>query len=433
MKIVLVILVILILFLIILNSIKIKEKYDNMANINTFLSCGRNLVFPYYTNLNKPISKRSLVDNKIISKISGNCFYANDNVDDANLALVSEDFINHYFKKSCYTLKFSSFKINKTEILITFDTKLFNDKENMLNFLLLNPVFIEFVYQDSVSQSYLITPPQPSDSISFDSFMDKLTLKFNRITNNHDSIIFNFANKIIDDNYFKNKNTFSVWVYYTDKIKAESNYLNMSNLTVNKWDVYKYVNIYDEGSQSLFESSIVKFYNNNITPVFTTSMVIDLNEKPESKLIAKMFVDNGYYVAGKDNCDNNIFSIMFDDKSSTLYLISGDRKDCGYANGISFKVPLTSVNVNFSIGPNQRNAYIYWNDKNLNKQFIYLKKWKCLNITGKQYSVNSDNNDFNTIFTSTNKDLYPLNGIKLVFSSDVKTIDKFELGYSTFN
>lgn len=428
MKIILTILVILIISLILLNLMKTTEKYDNMANINTFLACGRNLVFPYYTNLNKSISKRSLVDNTIIPTISSNCFYSDDNINDSNLALVSENFINHYFKKSCYTLKFDSFKINKNQVSLTLNTKSLNDKENILKFLLLNPVFIEFCYQDSVSQAYLLSSTS-KDSISFDSFMNQLKLKFNRITNNHDSIIFDFTKKKIDSNYFKNKNTISIWVYYTDKIKDETNYLNVNNLNINSWDDYKYINVYDERSQSPFENNILKFYNNNITPVFTTNLVIDLNEKPESKLIAKMFVDNAYYVAGKDNCDNNIFSIMFDDKSSKLHLLTGDRKDCGYTNSISFKVPLSSINMTFSIGPNQRNAYMFWNDEKLNKQFIYLRKWKCLDISGKYSHTNSNDDDFNTIFTSTNKDLYPLNTIKLLFSSGVKNINKIEMGY----
>lgn len=419
------------LFIIILTlfiSNKKIEKYDNITYIKTLTGCGRNIVFPYYNNLRKTISSRALVNNDIKSKILGNCYFSDDNIDNDNLSLINEDFINYYFKKICWTSAIKRYNFNNNDVYITFDTENSINKENMINFLLLNPLFVEFIFPTNISVTYLINPIQEG-SMSFDSYMKELTLKFVPVTNSCDTFIFNTNKNKIDKNYFNNKSIIQFWIYYTEKIKNETNVFDKSDFNKNE------IIYFDGQYRTNFMNTIYKFYNNNATPPITIKYNIllkDIINNRNKVLISKMYIDNGYYVSGPDNCGNNIFSIIFDPLSKLLYILTGTRDDCGYKTGISLKITTAlSIDLSFTIGGNQKNVYVSWNDEKLNTQFIYVKKWNCITNFNSKCDENVYNNDddFNKIFTNPDKNAYPLSTIKLTNSSYVKNVNLIELGY----
>lgn len=415
MKIIITILFIIMLYILYFNISKI-ENFQEPIYINSLASCGRKLIYPYYRSMNLFVSDRALTDNSNNSL----CYYDINNNNDNNYALVKDDFIDYYIKKKCYTLtNISSYNINND--IITFTIKAHNKME-ILNFLLLHPLFIEFNFNNDISLPYLFL--NKDNIINYSSNMKTINLYFGLIKNQNDGMSFNMKKKPIENSFLKGKNSIDIWVYYTDKIKNDSNYISSKIIQ----------NIYSPTGTSMFMETIRKYYKNNIIPPFTINLIINLKEKIEKKLIVKMLITNGYHKSGKDNCDNNIFSLMFDNKQNTLSLIQGNRNGCGYDNSLTLKIPLTVLNITLTISNNQTIMFIYWNDKNLDKQFIYVKKMTCVDYnTYNNSNTINNNNDYNTIFSSNDKKNMELKDIMLLTSKNVKNINSVELGYIIYS
>lgn len=415
MKIVLVILLIIMIYIIYFNISKI-EQFQEPIYINSIASCGRKIIFPYYRNMNLFVQNRALTDTDNNSL----CYYNQNNIDDNNYALIKDDFIDYYIRKKCYSFNnIKSFNIDNNIVSLTIEI---SDKLEILNFLLLHPLFIEFNFNNDTSLPYLFL--NKDNLINFSSNMKTITLYFGLITNGSDGMSFDMKKTSITTSFLRNKKSVSIWIYYTDKIKNNTNYINDKITSV----------IYTPTGSSLFMDTLRKYYKNNIIPPFTINLIINLKEPLQKKLIAKMLVVNGYYKAGTDDCDNNIFSLMFDDKTNILSLIQGNRNGCGYDDSLSLKVPMTALNITITVSNNQKIMFIYWNDENLDKQFIYVKKMICNNYnTYNNTNTNNINNDFNNIFSSPDKKNMELKDIMLLTSKNVKSVNSVDLGYIKYS
>ena len=149
------IIIIILLIILIINSLfapQIREHFtsDDQQALKSINTCGRNIVFPYFSRNNLPASQRALIDNSIMqTSPAGLCRidYTNTNNElNESYSIVQENSLFYNFKKVCLGFRIQNIEYNPNldTIFVDFFTERDTDINNLTSLILLNPLYIEF-------------------------------------------------------------------------------------------------------------------------------------------------------------------------------------------------------------------------------------------------------------------------------------------------
>lgn len=130
-------------------SLKTKESFENDQEIISFNKCGRKMVFPNFSSVNLA-AQRAALDMTITKNLTkGTCNTPMNNEGSENAtdtySVVRDNFMFYSLKRACLGMKYQNISYrDKNRVSITFSTDTAEDAKNVMYFIMLNPMFVEF-------------------------------------------------------------------------------------------------------------------------------------------------------------------------------------------------------------------------------------------------------------------------------------------------
>lgn len=431
---------IVLIIILIVNSImapKLKEHFaqaDEEVPFKSINLCGRNIVFPYFSRNKFTASQRSLYDSKYEkTNPIGKCRKdAVNGIVNESHSLVHENSLFYVLKNSCLGFRITG--VNVTDggklVYIKFNTSTKADVNNLLNLILLNPLYVEFsLNSDTSSIAYRIpfnSQGEPwifSNEEEIKSYGNEYQLPFVSVNDNTKGACDNAFNykelspqqgfltaaslqQVIDHN----QGVLNMKVFYLDTLINSFQYIGRSlkpvdgtsgTVTLFEKDYQKYFN--NDGATQKYEfmNNIALMYSNNIYPVFTFSFntQIEKNSFNGKQMIAKVYMNNNigkYAQTCSDiqdqtggSLNNNILSVAverFDDRFYQMHFFTGNQQGCFFRgnNMLTIKLPYLSFNAQskivITVSPNEKVVLAYWNDINradVTSKLVFGKKNTC--------------------------------------------------------
>lgn len=444
--------------------VKTKELFAEEATpIPSLNICGRNLVFPYFAREKYNTARRADYSSYINTSRPGNCQVKLDKLP-SNYSIVVENSLFYKLDSICLAFSYLSYRFENSRLFIKFSLGSKNDLGNLLYLLLLNPLFMEFNV-DANTSSIAYVPSSFNNIYYRTQYMgNSLELMFDPINPGCDDL-FKYENKtaVTSKQMMKSPMIINMKAYYLDDVPTS---LQASGLIL----PLKYNT---SGSQTLFDTNYVNFYNNkdlqsqynfmnnislmyaNFTyPVFTLRFRLkiqkDLVTPNTTTMLLKIYMDNSYgtydYTSDcasvKDNIggmNNNICSIAITDAGTGEYKIvffHGKMKNdntfaCDVLNPANAMIffPYEDANKNIDIiytfSPLENIVYAKWENS-----CQYRKITLCNPAVDTcKASKPVPNSLLSTMFTNQNRPR--LANILMKYDTNfVKDTKTFELGYT---
>jgi hypothetical protein len=446
--------------------------------------CGRNIVFPYFARNNFTASQRAMPEYNLVSTFPlGKCrFDPINGIQNESHSIVHENSLFYNLKAACmgFRIKNIDIKNGGNLVYVTFDMSDNNDIDNVMSFVLLHPLYIEFAINSKRTTSGYRLQNQSfvfSSASGMRTFNKDLTLAFVAIEDTSKSSCdktFNYKElspqqtvlNMSDADYIRtnDSNTLNLKVYFLDALKSSFQNIGRSispknqNGQVVVFDK-NYQNYFtDKFSTQLYEfmNNIALMYTNHIYPVFTFNFSINVSERIDGNkiLIQKVYMNNGvgYYntcygiqdqAGGVTN--NNILSTVIegvDSNSYNIHFYTGADNKCffGGTNTLSFRLPYLSrnnINISVTVSPNEKVALAYWQDNSIHKQVVFAKKQDCVqnnsyDVCLEQKERSDIDNSFYKLFVELNGgSRTPLENIFFNYNTNyVKNVESIHLGYT---
>lgn len=393
------VLIIIVSFGVILNLKPSQEKFESEQALPSMSKCGREIVFPNFSSLNLA-SQRAAHDSEITRNISnGNCNMPLNNEGKKGAdtySVIKDNYIFYSLKRACIGMQYKSIEVNGNRIAITFDTK--KDKNTVMYFMLLNPLFVEFSFNSTKTtvayypilhnniNELSSDPRQSAKEFRYSNYNKPITTKYEAYSAGENPKIyfdvvlpreqkgfdghFNYYTAdspyvYINDMQYPASGVINLQLYFLDD-NIPTSYQNVGKMLVhpqggnlmnfpdlfenynnNKTDLLifrkDYVAKFSQSSTYKdiyeFNNNINVFYKNFIQPVFTLSMdilVTDIN------------------IRGRQQNTNNVIARMYMDNDFGKY----NRSTC---NNVTKE--LGNVNNNnifmlvLELGDNSHNGY----------------------------------------------------------------------------
>lgn len=495
--------IIFLIALLIINSVLSQNSVEHFfidstpVPMTVYKFTGRDLIFPYLGNSNLTAAERASYDVNMTTMPAGKCpFPLEAKTLDDSFAVVKENGIYYTLKKACMALTVKNYRFDNNELMITvtFPISTPENIDNMAKFLLINPLFVEFVKGMNNSIAYI---PQPYRSNYTDrgfyftnssGYTETWAKGFNPPTMD---IKFRVAVPIgkgtcdatfdykpytskkyqlkrQDMDTIKKDGIVNMWVYYLDDLNSSFQTTNR-NLPIeisSQGNVVVFDKNFKESSNDPYKTNSYNFmntiynmYNTFTVPIFTFSfdfiMTKSLKDNLEKVLLLKCWVSNNFY-GGWAPCNNNVMQITSSSLEDFLELqfSIGDGSDCGYRTWFSPPATLwlpwlttgTVVNITATFGINQKHIYAQWKDVNggdSGKKFAYAKSLQNFfdppfdTCTKYDDDSHREINNFTKIFGSkkfTPQTRPKLENIYLNWNTDVvRSITGVSLGYENLN
>lgn len=364
-----IVLIILLLLVAIFSPKVVTESYENTEELvlKSLQRFGRNLIFPYYGQLQLLASQRAETDIILQSNPQGKCnLINNENNYNPSYGILHEDGIFYKLKKSCIMLDFdninatmSSYKYTELGGMvneITFYLELKNETiiENIARFLLSNSLYVEFNINSYLTIAYkLIEVTLPSDSQQITNMFSNnirakknkiIALKFVPVSSIQTTC--DLAFKYIGTSYSilskdfittaLSKKQLNMNVYYLDTLPCSFQFIGhtfeVSPTSNNRTSIFDptILNSLASNADKIkiyeFMKNFVIMYNNQLFPVLTYNFKININAtifellkarggSDYTKVIFKCSMTNGYgadngtSLLSLDNCNNNFVQV----------------------------------------------------------------------------------------------------------------------------
>jgi len=435
--------------------------------------CSRNVNYANQaTDPNMLASFRTLKATNV-TNTSTSCNFP-DNVQE-DLAVVHENYLYYSMKYACLALYIRDIKsIENGKIELTLNTENLQQKRSLITMLLLNPMFIEFDYNElNKTIAYFIM--NNFQNLSNYDGDQTVTITLNPITNS-DFFKYNTSYKTLMDIKSQNQriDLINARVYYLDTpCSSSSNTGRVLNLTsdfISKRG--QAIKVYDKtiGTTTndtkkkdpnyLFFNRFTILYGNNIAPALTLKFQINRYKKSETRTILRIYMGNSLQYSsnkcwpGVDDSfgpsNNNILSIVATPSGNEffrLYFITGTQDQCHNAfltnrspnqqslendkDTLVLDLPKErrtqledsmseNINILLTITPAEKFAAAYWNDPITGATNCKVSKKKGCGTT----------NNFYKLFSDTSKP--PLSDINLNYTSDVTSLSSIAHGYINF-
>jgi hypothetical protein len=475
---------------------KLKEHFaqgDEEVPFKSINICGRNIVFPYFSRNKFTASQRSLYDSTYESTNPiGKCRKdAINGIVNESHSLVHENSLFYVLKHSCLGFRINKFDVrdNGKLVYITFNMNTQQDVMNMVNLILLNPLYVEFsLNTENSSVAYRIPsdvqglPWIFSNEEGIKSYGKEYILPFVAVSDNTKGACDNAFNykdlspnqtfvtapdlqKLIDFN----NGVLNLKAYYLDTLINSFQYIGRSlrldkptsgSVTIFEKDYQKYYN--NDGATQKYEfmNNIALMYSNNINPVFTVCFITQITPGFTGRnMIAKMYMNNSIGKYAQSCADiqdkmpgalnNNIISVAvepFDNYYYQMHFFTGNSEGCFFKgnNMLSIKLPYLSINaqtkVYVTVTPNEKVVLAHWNDMNrrdVTTKIVFGKKNTCNNAA--QYDVCQSSGKQDSTVNNSLYDLFlknvpgtrtALENITMNFdTSFIKQVESCDLGY----
>lgn len=466
----LIVVVILLVILSIYNN-KLKEHFiqgDEEVPLKSINLCGRNISFPYFARNAFTASQRALPDNTMVrTNPEGQCRLTSTNgIVNISHSIVHENSLFYNLKFACL-----AFRVTKIEILssgnlinVTFASQDADDINNLVNLMLLNPLYVEFmVSSDKGTTAYRIPIDQSdkgwvfSNADGIKSYGSTYRLPFTRVddpnkttcdrTFNNSELSPNqkvFNQEDVNTIMSSQNKVLNMKVYYLDPLPSFQtigrSFLpqyspSTGQSVIFEKDYQKYFNDKYSTQKYEFMNNIGIMYTNGNQPIFTFNFSInvtptDMNVLNSQKLlICRIYMDNN--VGRYDLCqsitrdsaggpkNNNILAVLLEGKDNLYYYANffigrhvGDirNNECNFTGSKTLRImlPYTTPNSNtkitVTVTPNERMVMASWADVNqgdLTKQVVVGKMSEC--STNTSYNICSENKQNNVVDNSLHK------------------------------
>lgn len=419
--------VLLFLLILLINFIKLKESFINQVDDINFIN---------YKDSDLALSDRATYDNSMV-QLSTMPQVPLDNSIDVNYSIINNNLISYIFKKSIFYFKIN--KIIKVDNLdgITIDFKIdtLEDYKNLISFVLLNPIYVEFLVLSGVKSNKFFI-----DLKSFTNIDLNDTEWFNK---NNEKV---YKNKSISFRFTKSPQSSSVselkqvssfnfdeklviYSYYIDEYKNSiQNIVRelptqgvVNNNTIIIYDK-KYDSIKIDEISYQFMNTFRQMYLSYTVPdlTFIFDIIVNNDFNNNSNQLINCIINNNL-IGGKSlDCKNNILScksIVEKNKYISLKIATGDNVDCGYNNVnndvLVIKLPKITPGVKISVfitlSSNSKCGFAKWTDINSNintdKSLSYSKTSQILT------------NNYIDIFTKSSFPRYPLENTTITWNN----------------
>lgn len=466
----LIIVVILLVILSIYNR-KLKEHFvqgDEEVPLKSINICGRNLSFPYFARNAFTASHRALADNTMVrTNPEGQCRITHTNgIVNISHSIVHENSLFYNLKYACIALRVTRIEILSSGNLInvTFASRDADDISNLVNLILLNPLYVEFmVSSDKGTTAYRIPSDQSTSGWVFSnadgikSYGSTYRLPFTRVddpsklscdrTFNNTELSPN--QRVLDqrdvNTIMINKNgVLNMKVYYLDPLPSfqsigrsyKPDYsATMGRSVIFEKDYQKYYNDKYSTQKYEFMNNIGIMYTNSTQPVFTFNFSINVTSADISTLnsnkvlVCRIYMDNniGKYdlcnsvtqdVAGGPK-NNNILAVVLHGKDNLYYYASffigrhvgtSQSNECNLLGSktlsimLPYTTPNSNTNITVTVTPNERLVMASWADVNqgdLTKQVVVGKMSEC--STNSSYNICNENKQNSLVDNSLHK------------------------------
>lgn len=398
------------------------------------------------------------------------------------LSVVKDNYLYYSLKKTCIGMKCISSHITSTgRAILTFNAHAPEAKHAFAYFILLNPMFVEFSLNsrnntvaytpifDLVTNlnSTFQTQPQRNDKYflftTYSKNADEVeymlyypTISFDLVmprSNKNGNTLFSYATDATPYIEFGNLGVpssqfmLSLQTYYLDDNMPSSlqnigrqlvhpqkgenifalPYLFNNNIAGNNLLVYRASYATDQFIRSRpdvyeFYNFINVFYKNTVLPVFTLSMDVSIGmnaiDDNSNKVIAKMYMDNGYGDYGRTctqvrdlpgRSNNNIFMLVASRQSAypnsyQLYLVMGKNNKCNFNQEIQWEsmtncilpcpahAVVNSARLIFTISANEMKMTMFWKEPDTGEtHVVFSKSAHCANDTHLAYLFGNQN------------------------------------------
>lgn len=450
---------------------KIKEHFvlgDEEVPLKSINLCGRNLSFPYFARNLFTASQRALADNTMVkTNPEGQCRITSTNgIVNISHSILHENSLFYNLKYACLAFRVTRIEIQSSGNLIylTFASKDTDDINNLLNLILLNPVYVEFMVSSDVgTTAYRIPIDQTNNGWVFSnadgikSYESTYRLPFVRVddpskttcdkTFNNTELSPNkrvLNQQDINTIMGSNNGIINMKAYYIDPLpsfqtigrfyKPEYSSSEGRSVIFEK-DYQKYYNDSYSTQKYEFMNNIGIMYTNSSHPVFTFNFSInvtpaDISTLNSNKLlICRIYMDNniGKYnlcqsitqdLAGGPKV-NNILAVLLEGKDNLYYnanffigrhVGSIQNNECNFLGAKTLRItlpyttPNSNTNITVTVTPNERIVMATWFDVNqgdLSKQVVFAKMSEC--STNTSYNICSENKQNNAVDNSLYK------------------------------
>lgn len=458
-----IIVVILLVILSIYNT-KLKEHFvqgDEEVPLKSINICGRNINFPYFARNAFTASQRALADNTMVrTNPEGQCRMTGTNgIVNISHSIVQENSLFYNLKFACLALRVTKFEIlsNGNLVYVTFASQDADDINNLLNMILLNPLYVEFmISSDKGTTAYRIPSDQSSSGWVFSnadgikSYGATYRLPFTRVddstktscdqtfNNTELSPYQKVLNEADVNTVLQTKNgVLNMKVYYLDPLPSfqsigrsyTPDYSSQGSVAIFEQDYQKYFNDKYATQKYEFMNNIGLTFASAKQPVFTFNFSInvttsDMNNLNFNKvLISRIYMDNS--IAKYDLCqaitqdiaggpkNNNILAVALEGKDNLYYYANffigrhvGATRDnqCNFTGSKTLRImlpyttPNSNINITVTVTPNERLVMAKWADVNqgdLTKQVVVGKITEC--SANSTYNICNENKQNNVV------------------------------------
>ena len=395
-------------------------KQDDESVIKSLNICGRNLIFPYFKiNGTLASSRANKANNSYLN--TGTCINTSRDPNiNPSFAIVHEDSLFYQLTSACLNVNMVDYVYGSDPV--KFSIIFSNHNNNLVNFLTLNPLYVEFNPTDMNSTiGYSIIGP-----IVYNTELSNYSITFTPVFNAQitQDDLFNYPQNMPSKTHILNsdlqemKNTgyANITIYYLDNLDTSFQSVGRTlNLTYNNDGIN---NIYDEKFANLYgiSTSIQKYefmnmlslmYANQVSPVLSFQFNLQVFEPfpaaNNNNIVIKTTADN--YVGAYSTCTNtidipgtkqlnNIFSAsIIDNKNSTftLSVFTAKNQDCGLNNSsiVTCILPYSKNNMTvvLTLSPTNKILFVCWKDIYNNRKNISYTNIKLCSETDGLYDL----------------------------------------------
>lgn len=464
----LLIIVVILLVLLSIYNRKLKEHFiqgDEEVPLKSINICGRNISFPYFARNAFTASQRALADNTMVkTNPEGQCRITGTNgIVNISHSIVHENSLFYNLKYACLALRVTNIEIQSSGnlVYVTFASQDSDDINNLLNMILLNPLYVEFmVSSDKGTTAYRIPTEHTQNGWIFSnadgikSYGSTYRLPFTRVDDaSKTSCDSTFNNTELSPNQkvltaqdvttvMTEKNRIlNMKAYYLDPLPSfqtigrsfRPEFSPTSGQSVIfEQDYQKYYNDKYSTQKYEFMNNIGIMYTNAAHPVFTFNFLmnvtsIDISRLTNNKvLLCRVYMDNniGKYdlcqAISQDSAggpkNNNILAVVLEGGDQMYYYANffigrhvGTIRDneCNFTGSKTLRIklpyttPNSNINVTVTVTPNERIVMATWADVNqgdLSKQVVIAKINEC--STNSSYNICNETKQNNQVDNS---------------------------------